>query len=300
MMNEDIIIIIPTKGRQNYLNRIASYYSKFDMHTYICDAYQTMCEVDSYDTIHYQWDSSKGFFEELLDVVCCTNASYYLLAPDDDFIKYETLLCCYDRMKRSPGLAIGSGRQMFFYEKFNGNFIYYDYHNKVSESSVSVVNKNNASFFERNYQNIHWSIFKRDCLIDALSILDKSRFNYACFAEFIFAIEGMRHGGIYFDDGFFNYREESSRPHWGSVAPSISWYNYFISRDLREDIKKLRTIYGEEYGFVRKCLIDYMNAQFDLLKRIKFKMRHVKYGYSQSVKDELMCERINNAMKYMK
>lgn len=299
-MNEDIIIIIPTKGRQKYLNRIASYYSKFDMHTYICDAYQTKGEVDTYDTIHYLWDSSKGFFEELLDVVKCTNASYYLLAPDDDFIKYETLLSCYDRMKSSPDLAMGSGRQLFFIEKFDGLFIYYDYHNKISDYPVTIVKKSNASLFERNYQNIHWSIYKRDCLIDALSILDKSRFKYACFAEFIFAIEGMRHGGIYFDDGFFNYREESSRPHWGSVAPSISWKNVLFSKDLRDDIGKLKKIYGAEYSFVKKCLINYMNAQFDLIKRIKSKIRHAKNGYYQSVKDELMCERINDAMLYMK
>lgn len=298
-MNEDIVIIIPTKGRQNYLNRIASYYSKFDMHTYICDAYQTMCEVDSYDTIHYLWDSSKGFFEELLDVVKFTNASYYLLAPDDDFIKYETLLSCYDRMKSSPDLAMGSGRQMFFSEKFDGSFIYYDYHNKISESSITIVNKGNASIFERNYQNIHWSIFKRDCLIDALSILDKSRFKYACFAEFIFAIEGIRHGGIYFDNGFFNYREESSMPHWGNVAPSISWKNLLFSKDLREDIKKLRKVYGDEYGFVRKCLISYMNAQFDLVNRLKLKIKHKINGYCQTQKDDIMSKRISDALMHM-
>ena len=299
-MNEDIIIIIPTKGRQNYLNRVASYYSKFDMHTYICDAFYTKCEVDTYDNIHYQWDSSKGFFEELLDVVNYTKASYYLLAPDDDFIKYETLLSCYNRMKGDPDLAMGSGRQMFFYEKFDGSFIYYDYHNKISECPEIIINKSNASLFVRNYQNIHWSLFKRDCLIDALSILDKSRFKYACFAEFIFAIEGMRHGGIYFDEGFFNYREESSRPHWGSVAPRISWINFLFSKDLRSDIKKLRRIYGHEFRFVRKCLIIYMNSEYDLIKRIRFKIRHIKSGYCQSVKDEVMCERINNAIKYMR
>ena len=296
----DIIIIIPTNGRQNYLNRVASYYSKFDIHTYICDAYLTKCEVDSYDTIHYQWNPQKGFFEELLDVVNETEAPYYLLAPDDDFIKYETLRSCFDKMQNDNRIALGSGRQLFFREAFDGHFIYFDYHNKMSDSSVNFINMDNACFFERNYQNIHWSLFRRDCLVDALSILDKTQFYYACFAEFVFGVEGIRHGGIYFDDGFFNYREESLTPHWGSVAPSITWKNVLRDKKLRSDIKKLNSIYGENYHFVKKCLISYMNAQFDLLKRIKFKIRHAKNGYSQSVKDEVMCERINEAMMYMR
>lgn len=298
-MIDDLIIIIPTKGRQNYLNRVSYYYSQFDMHTYICDAYQTECKIDSYDNIHYLWDPNKGFFEEMLDVVKNTKASFYLLSPDDDFIRYETLMNCYYKMLNNANLALGTGRQLFFNEQFDGNFIYYDYHNKISDSSVRLINKNNASFFEKNYQNIHWSLFSRECLIDALTKLDNAHFNYACFAEFILGIEALRHGGIYIDDGVMNYREDSNKPHWGSIAPGINWKNVLFSKDLRSDLKKLKTIYGCEYSFVRKCLINNMNAQYDLLKRIKYKIKHIFKGYCQIIHDVTMSERIANSFEHM-
>lgn len=300
-MNEDIIIIIPTKGRQNYLNRVASYYSKFDMCTFICDAYQTKCNMDTYTNVHYLWDPSKGFFEELLDVVNMTNAAFYLLSPDDDFIKYETLASCYEKMQQNPQISMGSGRQMFFDEAFNGRFIYYDYHNKISESKFSFINRNNYCFFQSNYQNIHWSLFRRDCLIDALNILDKSRFNYACFAEFIFGVEGIRHGGIYFDEGVFNFREESIAPHWGSVAPSISLKNYLFDPALRSDINKLKSFYNKkDWLFVRNNLIMYCFAPYFILKRIKAKIKHMRFGYYKLQQDVVMERRISDAYGKMK
>lgn len=295
----DIAIIIPTKGRQNYLNRIASYYSYFGLQIYICDAYDTKSDFKEYENIHYLWDPKKGFFEELLDVVEKTNYSYYLLAPDDDFIRYETLINCYNKLCEYPDLAIGTGRQLFFLEQFDHNFIYYDYHNLINDSSVSIVTRKNAQFFEKNYQNIHWSLFRRDCLLDALGILDTAGFNYACFAEFIFGIEGIRHGGIYFDEGYFNYREESNKPHWGSVAPSISWKNVITDKRLRSDIKKLKEFYNDDYIFVKQCLLSYLNAPFDIFKRIMLKISHIRNGYCNIIIDDVMSSRLIRAMSQM-
>ena len=49
-MLTDIIIIIPTHKRQHYLNRVAWYYSHFDMKVYICDSTPgTSFNIDKYD-----------------------------------------------------------------------------------------------------------------------------------------------------------------------------------------------------------------------------------------------------------
>lgn len=296
---KDVAIIIPTKGRQNYLNRIAYYYSSWGLNIYICDAYKTKYDIDKYDNINYSWNPNIGFFEELLDVVKSTNYSYYLLAPDDDFVHYETFMRCYNKLNNNNYLSMGSGGQVFFKEKFDNEFIYHYNMNLINESLVSIVTKNNALFFEKNYQNIHWSLFRRDCLMNALVILDSANFNYACFAEFIFGIEGIRHGGIYFDEGIFNYREDSSKPHWGSIAPSISWSNVIIDKKLRSDIYKLKDIYKDDYPFVKKCLISYMNSSINILNRIRLKISHVRNGYYKIIYDKDMIDRIKCAMSKM-
>lgn len=302
-MNKDIIILIPTKGRQNYLNRVASYYSKFDMHTYICDAYQTRCEVDTYDTIHYQWNPNLGFFEELLDVINKTNAGFYLLAPDDDFVKYESLLGCYNRMINDRHIALSTGKQAFFSENFDGTFLHHKFHNRICDQHISFLNALSTKLFWNNYQNIHWSLFSRECIIDALTKLDYARFNYACFAEFIFGVEALRHGGIFFYDDYFNFREDSSKPHWGTVAPSISWKNIILSSDLRSDISKLKFLYCKDALFVYKCLYSYLGNPFVLLfgkfyNKLKCNKKNRKVTKTVFY-DEIMCKRIEEAFSKM-
>ena len=196
-MNKDLIIIIPTKGRQHYLNRVAYYYSKFDMHTYICDAYQTRCDIDSYDNVHYLWDSSKGFFEEMLDVINNTDSKYCILSPDDDFIKYETCMECYGEMENDKNILIGSGKQLFFNEDYNGNFIYYSSLNRLAGLKKQKFGRDDNKLFWRGYQNIHWSIFRRDFILNVLERLMKVGYKNANFTELTMGLEALLNGYIY-------------------------------------------------------------------------------------------------------
>lgn len=300
-MNQNLIIIIPTNGRQNYLNRVAWYYSSFGCMVYICDAYKTSIQINQYDNVKYQWNPNLGFFEEMLDVINHTSADYYLLAPDDDFVKYESLMACYDKMVNDKGIAMSTGKQAFFSETFDGTFKHFSAHNRISDSDgkVKVINTKEAKVFWENYQNIHWSLFSRQCIIDALSKLDNAHFHYACFAEFIMGVESLRHGGIFFHDDYFNYREDSSRPHWGTLAPSICWKNILMSSDLRSDIKKLHSLYGSETFFVYKCLYEYLgNPIVHIGKKIFYKLRRNK-PMQREISDSLMSTKIADAFRKM-
>lgn len=265
--NKDIVIIIPTNGRQNYLNRVAYYYSQFSMDTYICDAYQTRYKIDYYDKIHYLWDPNKGFFEEIIDVIEKTDAKYYVLSPDDDFIKYETCIECHDEMEKDETILLSTGRQLFFHEEYDGQFIYYNAHNRLASSKKQLFDKADYKSFWRGYQNIHWSLFRRDFLLNTLKKLEYAKYNNANFTELTMGFEALLNGKILMSPNFFNYREESTKPHWGTIATVTNWRNFVFTSELHSDVKKLKKIYNSDFLFVLRSLYYFLGEPSIVLKR---------------------------------
>ena len=236
---EDLIIIIPTYNRQNYLKRVIKYYSSFPCKVFICDSSKEKAVVESYENIIYRWVPQSTFYQKILDIINETSVDFYALSPDDDYIKQETLIECYKTLKSDNKYSIGTGGQIFFNEGLKNGFYKQDYANKLKgindisfDSQTSYV-----KYFWAHYQNIHWSVFKRNVIEKTFQALNQCNYNNGRFVELTLSIEGLREGKVYVSPNGLNYREIMDGEHWGTIAPPLTRYNILHNKDLKNDVE---------------------------------------------------------------
>ena len=260
-MIDNLIIIIPTHNRQHYLRRVVKYYSSFPCKVYICDSSKEKAEIEYSDNITYRWVPQSNFYGKVLDVLNETSADFYALSPDDDFLKQETLLECYEALIKNNNFSAGTGRQVLFNEDFDGFFWSPDYLNQLSTIGEMKFHSKEeyAHYFESHYQNILWSLFRRDVVISAFKCLNECNFSNGNFVELILGIEAVRNGDIYMSKNGLNFREIISSDHWGSTSLSISRENINKNKQMSEDVKKLLK-YNDDCGFTEYCLNSYLSS----------------------------------------
>ena len=258
-MIDNLIIIIPTHNRQNYLRRVVKYYSSFPCKVYISDSSKEIAEIECSDNISYRWVPQSNFYGKVLDVLNETSADFYALSPDDDFLKQETLMECYEALKNNSHYSAGLGRQVLFNENFDGSFWSPDYLNRLN----NIGKKNFRSkaeyvqYFESHYQNILWSLFRKEVITKAFKSLSECNFSNGNFIELVLGIEAIRNGDIYMSRNGLNYREIISSDHWGSKTLPITWDNISKNNQLSEDVEKFKQHYDDN-GFAEFCLNSYL------------------------------------------
>lgn len=259
-MLEDLIIIIPTHNRQHYLGRVVKYYSSFPCKVYICDSSKQKTNVETTENISYRWVPQSNFYGKVLDVINDTSADYYALSPDDDFLKEETLMECYEKLNSNRSYSVGVGKQVFFDEPFDGVFYSKQSANRL-ESFKSIEGENKVEYINRfwkHYQNILWSLFRREVVLNAFKALSSCNFKNGNFVEVILGIESLRAGTIYVSNQGLNYREVSKAEHWGSTTVPITKDSVEKDFDLKNSIKKFYNYYSWDNGFAINCFDGYL------------------------------------------
>lgn len=317
-MIDNLIIIIPTHNRQHYLRRVIKYYSSFPCKVFICDSSKEKAEIECCDIISYRWVPKSNFYGKVLDVLNETNVDFYALSPDDDFIKQETLVECYEKLSNNTDFSIGCGRQILFKEQFDGVFI-----NPSSLNLLQGILKQNptdrneyAKFFMEHYQNILWSLFRRDVIVSAFKCLQKCNFSNGNFVEIVLSIESLKRGKVYLSHNGMNYREIVIADHWGSTTPSITRNNLLNDKNLHDDILRFKQ-YSEDNEFEQFCFEVYLDAQskpscvsfFDYTKR-RLKILFIRllswewhakidmWRVGPAFQDTKMVERINASISH--
>lgn len=259
---EDLVIIVPTYNRQNYLKRVIRYYSSFPCKVFICDSSKEEAVVKTSDNIIYRWVPQSSFYQKILDIINETSVDFYALSPDDDFLKKETLIECYKTIKNDDKYSIGTGEQIFFKEGFKNGFFRDGYSNKLKgindisfDSHTSYV-----KYFVAHYQNIHWSVFKKDVIKTAFQILNQCNYNNGRFVEMTLSIEGLRRGEIFVSPDALNYREIMTGEHWGTIDPPITRRNIKKYNKLKNDIEVFQKYYKNDGDFA----LFYLSYSLDL------------------------------------
>ncbi len=247
-MIDDLIIIIPTHNRQHYLGRVIRYYSSFPCKVYICDSSKQKAEVETPENINYRWVPQSNFYGKVLDVLNETFSDFYALSPDDDFLKQETLMECYDAMKKDDALSVGVGKQLFYNYPFKGEFYFIPSANGLSFIKGVVVNSNEdyCLMFWQNYQNILWSVFRREVIYKSFNELEKCNFQNGNFVEILLSIEGLRNGHFYVSSSGLNYREEIVGEHWGNMTPPICMETIGSVPELKKDVECFNLFFAED------------------------------------------------------
>lgn len=298
-MITDLILIIPTHNRQNYLNRVSWYYSNFNIKVYICDSTpEQKFNIDQYENIEYLWCPEKTFYSKILHVLGITDAKFYALSPDDDFIKYETLIECYEAMSDDSSYSMGIGKQIFFNEHLEGNqFTTGVLLNRMQGVKFSGMIIVDTIRFWSNYQNILWSIFRKDTLKKSFQTLIEQQYNSQNFIEMTLGMTALSLGKIYISPNAFNFREIIKGDHWGKQEKFISIKNYFKYPSMKEDIKKLWK-YKKNKAINRIGLCSYLlfNLKNISLFRNFFDSRILRKKMSEVYFDDLMHDRIEKAI----
>ncbi len=259
---EDLVIIVPTYNRPNYLKRVIRYYSSFPCKVFICDSSNERAVVKTSENIIYRWVPESTFYQKILDVINETSVRFYALSPDDDFLKEETLIECYKILKSDDEYSMATGGQVFFKEGFENGFYIENWANKLRGiNNISFDSQiNYVKYFEAHYQNIHWSVFRENVIKTAFQILSQCNYNNGRFVELTLSIEGLREGRVYVSSNGLNYREIMTGEHWGTIAPPLTWHNIKNNKELKSDIKIFQQYYKNDGGLAWLCLSSYLDS----------------------------------------
>ena len=311
-MIENLIIIIPTHNRQHYLRRVVKYYSSFPCRVYICDSSKVKAAVECSDNITYRWVPQSYFYGKVLDVLNETSADFYALSPDDDFLKLETLMECYEYLRKNNEFVMANGRQYLFHKEYDMRLFYNPGTNGFKDKNVINNDRDGVKYFWKHYQNVLWSLFRRKAILNAFTVLANSGFKNGNFVEIVLSIESLKLGSVFISDNPFNFMEINPSEHWGNTTLPISWESYVKSSGLRKDIKTFYNFYNGDYVakislrlHMGRPLIEICRLCYNRLRRLIGKLQSAK-GKTvinemslPEAEDSIMVKRITVANKEM-
>lgn len=318
-MNPEMIIIVPAHNRQQYLNRIGQYYSNFPYEVYICDSSEEKFAMLKYDNIHYQWMPGLNFFEKILKITRMVESAFYALAPNDDFLKIETIEECLTIMKTDSTYKLGTGYQVFFNEPFDGCLFSFKSANKLRGFNRKSFENREAyvKYFWTNYQNILWSVYENNTFVSIFSNLAQMGVGYGNMLESVAGIESLRRGNVYVSDNPLNFREHTVSEHWGKIVPPLTIHNLKKYPKLQHEVDNVLNYYNKlgEKDFAEFCFNSYLEAHSSSCLYSRVKTNIVSYipqkikniinwmlsslllsKKMKSYNDNVMLDRIKNAI----
>lgn len=255
---EDLIIIIPSHKRHEYLLGKIKYYSVFPYQVYICDStpeeYKPVTEYPS--NIHYVWCPDKGFYQKVLHVLENTEAKFYNLTPDDDFLDLNTIQECCKRMNTNSDISLSIGKQVMFNKPYDGRFYSRKSANLMQGLLLNENRKRNASLFGEHYQNVLWSMYRNDVIQSAFKKLTSINPENGNFIELTLVMEACVSGVIEISKAPLNYREHSDEEHWGKQVDCISAATLICNKRMKHDYDALMATYNDDDRKVADAFMD--------------------------------------------
>ena len=113
-MLDKITLVIATKNRHQYLERIVDYYSNSGINIIVADATKEKYSKKLPSNISYFHYPEIHYCIKLDDVFKKVNTPYSLLCADDDFIIPEAIETCVDFLEKNSDYASAQGYYMMF------------------------------------------------------------------------------------------------------------------------------------------------------------------------------------------
>lgn len=310
LVNE-IAIIVPSYKRQQNLERIGKYYENFGMNVYILDSSPLEAKVSLPSNVIYKWMPQYNFSHKIrFQIESLNNIPFIALIADDDFVKYETLLECYEVMKGNKKLVMSNGVQYLFNQEYDRRIYYNPSANGFEGINVIKNDDDGIRYYWKNYQNIIWSLFRKDVLLDAFKKLVECNFTSGNFPELLISIEVLRHGNVYMSEQPFNFMEINPNEHWGTTSASISWPSYWTVPSLKKDVLIFKKFFRKD-ELAMRCLKLHMGNPFKVfinvfLRYLKSQIRRlIKLNRNNEttgngillVSDDIMLERLSKVLE---
>ena len=298
---EDYIIIIPTHKRHDYLLGKIRYYSDTPYQVFICDStpeeYRDVSVFPS--NIHYYWCPDKSFLQKVIHVLNYTEARFYNLTPDDDFLDLDTVKECCERMNTDESISLSVGKQVYFNKPYNKVFFSTESANRLKGANLFGDKVKNASYFGSHYQNLLWSVFRKDTLLSSFNKLESVKPENANYIELIMATEACVRGNIYVSCNPLNYRELSKDDHWGKQVEDITIEAMESNPRMKSDMEMFLNTYQDDDKAVA---VAFMNNYLKIEKR--WALQHIYKAIKRRLtnkKDyqlEKVYDRVDRILRY--
>lgn len=126
-MLEKITLIIPTKNRHKYLERILDYYSGQGVNICVCDSSKSsFAKKDYFKNVRYFHYPNFRYSEKLHEVFKKISTKYAVMCADDDFIVPSSIEKCVRFLEKNKDYSSVQGHHIFFTNSRNksGNISY--------------------------------------------------------------------------------------------------------------------------------------------------------------------------------
>lgn len=260
----ELIIIIPTHKRHRYLDSKIKYYADCGFEIHICDSTPEEFEYNRRLplNIFYHWMPTSGFYDKVLTILEQIDSKMVILTPDDDFLDMVTLNECKETMLLNCDISLSVGLQVCFNEPYDGEWYIIPGANRLRNQNLMQDKISNAKVFGRHYQNVLWSLYRKDVILEVFTKLKRHNYKNANFIELTLACEATIRGCIYVSPGYLNYREMLQQSsHWGAEVPELSLKNIKKYPDIQKEMDiHINQYVGEERIIVKEWISSYLNA----------------------------------------
>lgn len=261
---QNLVIILPTHNRHDYLGSKIKYYADCGYEVYICDSTSNKFEYNKQMPVNisYLWMPGCGFYEKVLSTLNKVYSKLVILTPDDDFLDMDTLNECKSKMLADGNISLSVGVQVCFNEPYDGKWYIQPTANLLRGYDLSQDKMENAQIFGSHYQNVLWSLFRQDVICEAFKKLKRNNPKNGNFIEMTLACEATVSGTIYVSSNVLNYREVlTTRSHWGQEVPSISLTELAKDDNLQNELDTHISQYkGENRRIVKQWVNSYLKS----------------------------------------
>jgi glycosyltransferase domain-containing protein len=262
-------IIIPTHNRPEKLKRAIDYYQCFDVNVIIVDSSRSSFIGDLPTKFNYYHRPDLQFADKILFGLTKSSTNLIALSADDDFLIKDALLKASDLMGNDVTISLSFGSFMSFNEQDSENItplpmLHFNKQYYLSDKTKEQQIKH----FMTNYDQILWSMYRKNTLEKAFRAIKESQFTNDNFIEICIATTAVYDGNLNIIKYDWGFREKALGEHWGARHQTIS---HSDKEDILKFVSAIATFSNKAYASV--AINSYIKYSF--VRKIKYKIHNM-------------------------
>jgi glycosyltransferase domain-containing protein len=206
------------------------------------------------------------FADKVLFGLTMIKSDVVAMSADDDFLINSSLMKAAEMMFNDNSISLSFGSYIAFDESTNNNFSYLPMLNFQKKYFLSNKSKQKKiRHFMKNYDQVLWSMYRKDVIETAFNLIKKSKFKNDNFIEVCIASIAINNGKLNILKDIWGFREQSIDEHWGLRHDAISIAD---SGDIKKFIEYVSELSSKEYA--KDAISTYIKYSF--FRRIKVKV----------------------------
>ena len=243
------------------------------MHVVIVDSSDLPCSADFPEQFDYYHEPGLAFAAKILFGLTKIEGNLVVLSPDDDFLVCSSLALAANTMQNDCSISLSFGPYMAFDELSKDNVRYLPMLNLNKKYYLSNKSKKRKlNRFMKNYDQVLWSMYRKDTIEMAFRSIEASEFKNDNFIEVCIAATALYVGNINIGANIWGFREQSIGEHWGLLHGAISNQD---ERDVEKFIDQISFLANREYASEAISLY----IKYSLHRRVKSKLINLFQKY---------------------